>query len=92
MLGTNTLQDIQVLPMQGDRQLFPFVRTQYNESQGRFSPDGRWVAYVSNESGRAEVYIASFTPPGSPDSRLPSRHRSPATAVTRPCGAMMGAR
>ena len=59
--------------MQGDRQLFPFVRTQYNESQGRFSPDGRWVAYVSNESGRAEVYIASFTPPGSGDSRVQSR-------------------
>ena len=34
MLGTNTLQDILVLPMQGDRQPFPFVRTQYNESQG----------------------------------------------------------
>ena len=75
MLGSNTLQDILVLPMQGDRQLFPFVRTQYNESQGRFSPDGRWVAYVSNESGRAEVYIASFTPPGSVDSRVQSRQQ-----------------
>ena len=75
MLGTNTLQDIQVLPMQGDRKLFPFVQTQYNESQGRFSPDGRWVAYTSNESGRGEVYIASFTPPGSSDSRLQTRQQ-----------------
>jgi Tol biopolymer transport system component len=75
VLGTNTLQDILGLPMQGDRQPFPFVRTQYNESQGRFSPDGRWVAYTSNESGRAEVYVASFTPPGFSDSRPQSKQQ-----------------
>jgi len=75
VLGTNTLQDILGLPVQGDHHPFPFVRTQYNESQGRFSPDGRWVAYTSNESGRAEVYIASFTPPGSSDSRVQTRRQ-----------------
>ena len=75
VLGSNTLQDVRVLPMQGERQLFPFVDTQYNESQGSFSPDGRWVAYTSNESARGEVYIASFTPPGSSDSRVQTRQQ-----------------
>jgi len=35
----------------------PFVRTGFNEEQGRFSPNGRWVAYVSNDSGVNEVYV-----------------------------------
>ena len=62
--GTNTFEDISILPTQGSRQTVPFLRTQYSESQGRFSPDGRWVAYTSNESGRSEVYVRPFTPPG----------------------------
>ena len=42
----------------------PFLKTQYNESQATFSPDGHWVAYTSTESGRNEVYVRPFTPPG----------------------------
>jgi len=42
------------------REAFPFVRTKFNEDDGRFSPDGRWVAYVSNESGVKEVYVRDF--------------------------------
>ncbi len=38
----------------------PFVRTGFNEEEGRFSPDGRWVAYVSNQSGPSEVYVRGF--------------------------------
>jgi predicted Ser/Thr protein kinase len=38
----------------------PYLRTQWNEGQGRFSPDGLWVAYTSNEGGRTEVYVQSF--------------------------------
>jgi hypothetical protein len=38
----------------------PFVQTPFTEEQGRFSPNGRWVAYVSNESGGAEVYVRGF--------------------------------
>ena len=64
MVGTSTFQDIWILPTQGNRQPVPFLQTQYAESQGRFSPDGRWVAYTSNESGRSEVYVRPFTPPG----------------------------
>ncbi len=37
-----------------------FLKTGFNESQGQFSPDGRWVAYFSNESGQSEVYVRPF--------------------------------
>ena len=37
-----------------------FARTKFNEEQGAFSPDGRWIAYVSNESGTNEVYVTAF--------------------------------
>ena len=62
--SNNTVLDIQVLTMDGDRHVGTFLKTQYNESQGKFSPDGHWVAYTSNESGRNEVYVRPFTPPG----------------------------
>jgi len=70
---SNTLLDIDILPMQGERRAVPFIHTQYSESQATFSPDGRWVAYTSNESGRNEVYVRSFTPPGSPESSAGGR-------------------
>jgi dipeptidyl aminopeptidase/acylaminoacyl peptidase len=38
----------------------PFIDTSFNEGQGQFSPDGRWIAYASDESGRSEVYVQSF--------------------------------
>jgi len=53
-----------VLPLFGDRRPFPFLQTQFNTTYGRFSPDGRWVAYQSNESGRFEIYVAPFPGPG----------------------------
>ena len=59
----NTGQDLWVLPMMGERKPFPFVKTNFEEREGHFSPDGRWVAYVSNESGRFEIYVQPF--PGS---------------------------
>ena len=51
-----------VLPLQGDRKPLPLLRTEFDELDGRFSPDGHWVAYVSNESGRYEVYVRPFAP------------------------------
>jgi eukaryotic-like serine/threonine-protein kinase len=59
-----TKSDLWVLPMAGDRKPFAFARTQFTETQGTFSPDGRWIAYVSDESGTAEVYAAPFPGPG----------------------------
>ncbi len=41
-----------------------FLRTPFNERAPRVSPDGRWLAYVSNESGRDEVYVQAFPGPG----------------------------
>jgi Tol biopolymer transport system component len=36
---------------------FPYLQSQFDEQDGRFSPDGKWVAYMSNESGRDEIYV-----------------------------------
>ncbi len=49
-----------VLPLSGDRKPVPFL-TQFYTQQGQFSPNGRWVAYNSLESGRPEVYVQGFT-------------------------------
>jgi DNA-binding winged helix-turn-helix (wHTH) protein/Tol biopolymer transport system component len=57
-----TRRDVWVLPLSGDRQPFPFLRREFDQEQAQFSPDGRWVAYVSNESGRQEVLIRPFAP------------------------------
>ena len=53
---------IYVLPLGGDRKPMPFVNTEFITQQGQFSPNGRWVAYRSMESGRSEVYVQGFTP------------------------------
>ena len=55
-----TGNDLWVLPLFGDRKPFPFLQTRFAEYPAQFSPDGRSVAYVSNESGRGEVYVAAF--------------------------------
>jgi serine/threonine protein kinase len=51
-----------VLPLAGDRRPVPFVNTEFTAQQGQFSPNGRWLAYRSLESGRSEVYVQGFTP------------------------------
>jgi Tol biopolymer transport system component len=56
-----TKSDTWVLPMEGDKKPFPFLVTEFNERGARFSPDGHWVAYDSDESGPNEVYVRSFT-------------------------------
>jgi eukaryotic-like serine/threonine-protein kinase len=52
--------DLWVLPLFGDRKPFPVVQTPFREDAGRFSPDGRWIALSSDESGRTEVYVVPF--------------------------------
>ena len=59
-----TGSDLMLLPLQGDRKPRPWLRTAFDESEARVSPDGRWVAYFSNESGRREVYIRAFDDAG----------------------------
>ncbi|MEQ1911146.1 MAG: hypothetical protein ABMA15_20165, partial [Vicinamibacterales bacterium] len=55
--------DIWVLPLEGQRKPVPFLQSPFNETEARFSPDGRWVAYVSNETGSNEVYVTRFPGP-----------------------------
>ena len=52
--------DLWILPLSGDRIPVPFMQTKFDERNGRFSPSGRWIAYVSNESGSYEVYVVPF--------------------------------
>jgi eukaryotic-like serine/threonine-protein kinase len=56
--------ELWTVPVAGDRKPVPFIKTSYGVSHGQFSPDGRFVAYASNETGRWEVYIAPFPGPG----------------------------
>jgi Tol biopolymer transport system component len=62
-----TQLDIWTLPMGAERAgsagagtPVSFLHGDFNESQGQFSPDGRWMAYVSDESGAQQVYVQSF--------------------------------
>jgi Tol biopolymer transport system component len=63
-VGAETGADIWILPLQGERKPWPFLQTKFNEGEAKFSPDGRWVAYSSDESGRPEVYVRPFPGPG----------------------------
>jgi dipeptidyl aminopeptidase/acylaminoacyl peptidase len=51
--------------MTGDSKPVPFLSTPFREGRGQFSPDGKWVAYTSDETGRNEVYVQSFPAGGS---------------------------
>jgi Tol biopolymer transport system component len=52
-----------VLPLSGERKPAPFLVRPFTYHQGQISPDGRWVAYNANESGRPEVYVQDFPKP-----------------------------
>jgi Tol biopolymer transport system component len=54
---------ILILPLTGDRKPYAFLQTPANAGNAQFSPDGKWIAYVSDESGRSEVYVTGFPRP-----------------------------
>ena len=58
--------DLWVMPMdrEGAGPPVPVVRTPYDERDGQFSPDGRWIAFESDESGQPEIYLQPFPGPG----------------------------
>ena len=56
----DSMRDIWVLNLDDPEESRPFVHTPFDEHSPIFSPDGRWLAYVSNESGRNEVYVESY--------------------------------
>ena len=59
-----TSHDLWALPLEGNTTPFPVVQTRFTESYGQFSPDGNWIAYQSDDSGRVEVYVQPFPGPG----------------------------
>ena len=59
-----TNRDLAVLPLEGDRTPVPVLATPFRERAGAFSPNGRWLAYVSDESGQDEVYVRPYPGPG----------------------------
>jgi len=63
VVSPKTKADIWLLPLDGDKKPVPFPVTQFNEQSASFSPDGHWVAYMSDESARFnfQVYVRSFS-------------------------------
>ena len=62
-LGT-TGEDIFRLSIDSKASLTPFLQTQANEKAPALSPDGKWIAYCSDESGREEIYVQAYPGPG----------------------------
>ena len=55
----NTSNDVWLFPMTGERKPAPLLQSPFTEFHAQFSPDGRWLAFTSNESGRDDVYVQS---------------------------------
>jgi Tol biopolymer transport system component len=65
MLRKDTGEDVMLLSLDGDRELRPYLDSRFNEMNGSISPDGRWLAYRSDESGQFEMYVQAFPEPSS---------------------------
>jgi Tol biopolymer transport system component len=79
-IDPKTGADLWAVPMRGnvvDGKPFEVLKTPFREAYGAFSPDGRWVAYHSDESGRPEVYVRPFVPPGATDTPAAATGRVP---------------
>jgi Tol biopolymer transport system component/DNA-binding winged helix-turn-helix (wHTH) protein len=63
-VNPNTKIDVWILPLKDGRKPYPFLNAAFNEDSPQFSPDVRWLAYVSDETGRNEVYVTSFPQAG----------------------------
>ena len=62
--GVKTRMDIYALPLFGDRKEYLISNSPFNEQTPAFSPDGRWLAYTSDETGNYEIYVQSFSADG----------------------------
>jgi len=58
--GAATRSDLWALPMEGDRKPFPVLQTPFTTRGTKFSPDGKWIVYESDESGQFEIYVRGF--------------------------------
>jgi eukaryotic-like serine/threonine-protein kinase len=59
-------QDLWIVPMEGAHTPIPFLATPADETSAAFSPDGKWIAYSSDESGRRDIYVRGFAPERNP--------------------------
>ena len=62
--GQKTAIDLWLLPLEGDRKPIPYLQTPFNDTAGAFSPDGRWMAYDSDESGQNQIYVQTIPASG----------------------------
>lgn len=62
---SKTQDDVWVIPLSKESEPYPIINSPFNEYDACFSPDGRWMAYVSDETGVEQVYVTSFPGPGS---------------------------
>jgi eukaryotic-like serine/threonine-protein kinase len=69
--------DLWALPLFGDRKPFAVAETEFFEGMGKFSPDGRWIAYSSNETGQPNVYVRPFLRAGGKHRISPNGGRNP---------------
>ena len=69
--------DIWALPLFGDRKPFPVAQTEFAETLGTFSPDGRWIAYTTDETGKPDVYVQPFLRAGRKHRISPNGGRNP---------------
>jgi Tol biopolymer transport system component len=69
--------DIWALPLTGDRKPFPVIHTEFSENQGTFSPDDRWIAYTTDETGQPNVYVQPFLRAGGRHRISPNGGRNP---------------
>jgi serine/threonine-protein kinase len=90
-MNPQTISDLMILPMQGDESTgwrpgtpTVFLKTPFVESTPEFSPDGRWLAYLSNEAGRSDVYVRPFPGPGGKWQISTSAADDPMWSRTRP--------
>jgi Tol biopolymer transport system component len=58
---TNGAGDLWAMPMNANQHPYPLTQTRFDEHDASFSPDGRWITYSSDESGKTEVYVAPFS-------------------------------
>jgi eukaryotic-like serine/threonine-protein kinase len=64
--SSNRPYDLWTLALSGDRKPVPYLKTdEFSEHEGQFSPDGRWVVYTSDKTGKDEIYVQSYPPSGS---------------------------
>ena len=56
--------DLWILPLEGDKTPKPFLQDDFDKGEAKFSPDGKWIAYSSDESGQYQVYVQPFPGPG----------------------------